>query len=258
MQPGLIMSLVNYAFTFKLQDILLTDGIIWQHFTNFQPGNVKVERTLNMISDNPVDCAAYLVQRLDAARFWPKQETIDRLAQQVMQLESSVATLQQEVDRFKAKTTPISDIADVDVHASNGVTKIKACVAYVDLDKLSEITGKRPSHLRLPDGAEIAVKRWKDVLRESCKFALASNPGIPIPLKDPRWKKVWLFSTVKPATGISYIMEQYNGQTIFIYVNDDANNCVANALHVLEQVPKNQRKIAAAVSVADEPTNNGL
>jgi predicted type IV restriction endonuclease len=38
-QTGFIMSLVNYAFTFQLQDIFLTDGIIWQHFTNFQPGN---------------------------------------------------------------------------------------------------------------------------------------------------------------------------------------------------------------------------
>ena len=34
-QPSIVMSLVNYAFTFKLQDIFLTDGLIWQHFTNF-------------------------------------------------------------------------------------------------------------------------------------------------------------------------------------------------------------------------------
>ena len=75
---------------------------------------------------------------------------------------------------------------------------------YIDLDHVTAITGKRPSHFRLPDGTEITVKRWKDVLRESCKFALLSNPNITIPFPDRSGKKVALFSTIKPATGISY------------------------------------------------------
>ncbi len=51
--------------------------------------------------DNPVDCAAYLVQRLDAAKFWPEEQTIDTLAQQVAQLESSLSTLQKEVAQLR-------------------------------------------------------------------------------------------------------------------------------------------------------------
>jgi hypothetical protein len=119
-----------------------------------------------------------------------------------------------------------------------------------DLDQVTDITGKRPSHFRLPDGTAINVKRWKDVLRESCKFVLQSNPTISIPFPDRSGKKVALFSNVKPAAGISYITEDYNGQTIFIYVNYDANNCVANARYVLQQVPEHSFQTTAAVAIA--------
>jgi hypothetical protein len=253
-QPTFIMSLVNYAFTFQLQDIFLTDGLIWQHFTNFQPGNVKVERILDIANDNPVDCAAYLVQRLDAAKFWPEEQTIDKLAQQITQLESSVATLQQEVDRLKTGLVPVTKAVPSPTippkpSVSQIITVPVPTIAYVDLDQVTEITGKRPSHFRLPDRTEISVKRWKDVLRESCKFALLSNPNISIPFPDRSGKKVALFSTVKPAAGISYITEDYNGQTIFIYVNYDANNCVANARYVLQQVPKQRVQTTAAVAI---------
>lgn len=253
-QPGFIMSLVNYAFTFQLQDIFLTDGIIWQHFTNFQPGNVKVERTLDIVHDNPVDCAAYLVQRLDAAKFWPEEQTIDKLAQQVTQLESLVATLQQEVERLKTgmimpPRADIPGIAETDTSAvQNGKTQ-QSKVTYIELDQVADVTSKQPGHFRLPDGTEITVKRWKDVLRESCKFALLNNPNIPIPFPDRSGRKVSLFSHVKPAAGLSYITEEYNGQTIFIYVNYDANNCVANARYILQQVPRQCITVPAAVAL---------
>jgi hypothetical protein len=247
-RPDLIMSLVNYAFTFKLQDIFLTDGMVWHHFTNFQPGNVRVERSLDIATGDPVENAAYLVQRLDAAKFWPKEETIDKLAQQVTQLESSIATLQKEVANLKAISLPFKSDAVKETHQPG----IFPSSNYIELNQTDNLAGKRPSCLRLPDGTEIPVRRWKDVLRESCKFALASNPKIAIPFRDRAGRKVWLFNTVKPATGVSYISEQYNGQTIFVYMNYDANNCVSNALHVLDQVPLNYRKMTAAVAIEDE------
>ncbi len=248
------MSLVNYAFTFQLQDIFLTDGIIWQHFTNFQPGNVKVERTLDIVNDNPVDCAAYLVQRLDAAKFWPEEQTIDKLAQQVTQLESLVATLQQEVERLKTGATispkaTISTITETEKPTIRSSNTQRSNVTYIELDQVTDVTGKRPSHFRLPAGAEINVKRWKDILRESCKFALLNNHDIPIPFPDRSGKKVSLFSNVKPAAGISYITEEYKGQAIFIYVNYDANNCLANARYILQQVPKQCIQTQAAVAI---------
>jgi hypothetical protein len=256
-QASLIMSLINYAFTFQLQDIFLTDGIIWQHFTSFQPGNVKAERTLDIANDNPVDCAAYLVQRLDAAKFWPEEQTIDKLAQQVTQLESMVSTLQQEVERLKGSSSSlvspalpmVASLKNVTINNNNSQALKES---YVDLDQITDITGKRPSFFRLPDGTEIGIKRWKDILVESCKFALKHNPNIQIPFPDRAGKKVSLFSHIKPAAGISYISENYNGQTIYIYVNYDANNCIANARHVLRQVPKQWVQAVPAVVVVAE------
>ncbi len=66
-QQNIVMSLVTYAFTYGIQDIFLTDGLVWEHYTNFQPGNVA-SNVLDFSKDSPVDCAAYLVQRLDAAK----------------------------------------------------------------------------------------------------------------------------------------------------------------------------------------------
>ena len=53
-QKKLVMALVSYAFSFGLNDVFLTDGIIWEHFDNFQPGNLSPSKTLNLATDNPV------------------------------------------------------------------------------------------------------------------------------------------------------------------------------------------------------------
>ncbi len=118
---------------------------------------------------------------------------------------------------------------------------------FIKLEDLENATGKKPSHLRLPDGTVLSVKTWKDVIRESCRFVLAHNPTLPMPYPDRFGKKVSLFSTVKPAKGISYVTEEYNGQTIYIYVNYNTNNCIRNAIYILEQVPQSNSSVPAAV-----------
>lgn len=247
-QQNIVMSLVTYAFTYGIQDIFLTDGLVWEHYTNFQPGNVA-SNIIDFSQDTPVDCAAYLVQRLDAAKFWPEEQTIDTVAQQVTQLESVVSTLQKEFAQLKAEQLPTSasqpalqTVAPV-THSSAAVTDH----TFVELDSLSNVTKTRPSLCRLPDGSIIKVAVWKDVLRECCKYVLANNDHIPIPLPDRAGKKVSLFNTVKPATGISFVEHEYHGQHIYIYVNYDANNCVSNALHVLKYVPSSAIQIKVGV-----------
>lgn len=247
-QPSTIMSLVNYAFTFKLQDIFLTDGLIWHHFTNFQPGNVIANKILDIEHDDPIECAAYLVQWLDAAKFWPEEQTLDTLAHQVAQLENIVATLQRELAQLQtvapsAIGRTLSTPAAISARATaTGVS------TFVELDQVDTSLGQKPTQLRLPDGTVLKISKWKDILRECCKLTLTSNPAIPIPFPDKSGKKVALFNAVKPAVGISYVTEQYKGQIVYIYVNYDANNCIANALHVLKQVPKTHLKVKPGVS----------
>jgi hypothetical protein len=245
------MNMVKYAFTYGIQDIFLTDGLVWEHITTIQPGNID-RKVVDFRSDNPVDSAVYLVQRLDAARFWPEEQTIDVLAQKVGQLESALASLQKEVSQLTAlqqvrPTLTKPSPPTIPLPLPTGPSTISADQVFVDLDTIVDVTGKKPSFLRLPDGAVVNTSSWGAVLRECCKFALANNPHIPIPLPDRAGRKVRLFDAVKPPTGISFVTEDYNGGTIYIYVNYDANNSVANAVHVLNQVPQAAKKAKAGV-----------
>jgi predicted type IV restriction endonuclease len=163
---SIIMKLVTYAFTYGLQDIFLTDGLIWQHFTDFQPGKVAPTKILNLGEDNFVDCAAYLVHRLDAAKFWPETQTIDTLAQQVAQLESIVSTLQRDLTNLKnvAGNFSKANLSEDIEHKSAVSINASPTLSYVDLTNVSILTKKKPVSLRLPDGTEAPVRQWKDIL----------------------------------------------------------------------------------------------
>jgi len=242
-QKKLVMSLVNYAFQFGLQDVFLTDGLIWKHFERFVPGNVEPTRVLNIAEDDPVSCAAYLVQHLDAAKYWPIEQTIDVLSQRIEELESTVSTLHKSVEMLvKQKGISTTTLKP----SPNGE------LFFIKLSDLDEIVGKKPTHFRLPDGTVIIIKLWKDILRECCKFALKNNKIIPIPLPDRVGKKVFLISYEKPAKGLAYISEEYNGKTIYLYMNYDSKNCVMNALHVLKQVPQSLFTHQPAIVLKEE------
>lgn len=238
-QKKLIMGLVNYAFSFGLEDIFLTDGLIWEHFDKFQPGKLEPTRVLNIVEDNPVDCAAYMVQHLDAAKYWPVEQTIDVLSQRIEELENTVATLQKSVASIATQDSDFQSSKQIVVtpHKEDLQPKDET-LEFIPLDELGEIVGKKPTHFQLPDGTIIKIMTWKDILRESCQFALKHNPSIPIPFPDRVGRKVSLFNYDKPAKGLAFFTEEYNSKTIYVYVNYDSYNCVANATYILEQAPK--------------------
>ncbi|MBA3469270.1 MAG: hypothetical protein H0T53_06450 [Herpetosiphonaceae bacterium] len=253
-QADLLMSLVKYAFQFQIDDVFLTDGLIWHHYSNFQPKNNTPTKVLNLTTDNPVEVAVYLVQQFDAARFWPidNRENVDVLAQRVEQLVNTVATLERLIKLQALDNQLAGGTQPLKGSASQEVLRILPSyqnLTFTDLTNLKDVTGKRPAYFRLPDNSIIVVKRWKDVLRESCKFALATNAVIPIPLPDRAGRKIALLSLIRPATGIAYVTEYYNGQEIFMYVNYDANNCVLNALHILQYATVSGTKTHPAVVI---------
>lgn len=242
-QKKLVMALVGYAFSFGLNDVFLTDGIIWEHFDNFQPGKLSPSKTLNLVTDNPVNCAAYFVQHLDAAKYWSIEQSIDVLSQRVDELENIISTLQKKVTELTPSVPSKVAIQQTPVKAEADV--------YIPLTDLDEIAGKKPSKFRLPDGEVIEINTWKDILRESCKFTLAHNTSLEIPLPDRVGKKISLFSLEKPANKVSYVTEQYNGQKICIYMNYDSYNCVENALYILEKLPNEFTKFQPAAVIKD-------
>jgi hypothetical protein len=250
-QQNIIMNLVTYAFTYGLQDIFLTDGLLWQHFTDFQPSKVSPNKIIDLAKDNLVECAAYLVHRLDAAKFWPETQTVDALAQRVVKLESIVSSIQQEVALLKTEhKKAVLSMPDNNVERklTSQDDSALGSYSYIALDEVPDLTKTKPISMRLPDGAEIPVQKWKEVLLEACKFTLQNNTSLPIPLRDRSGRTVRLLSTSEPKQGTSFAETRYNGKTIYIYTNYSANRSVSNADYILSYVPEEKKRCKAGVA----------
>jgi predicted type IV restriction endonuclease len=237
-----LLSLVNYAFTSGVKDIFLTDGLTWHHFSGFEPGKLAPSRILNLRKDSLVEIAAYLVQILDAARYWSKQRDVDELSQQINQLENTVSNLEKEIVRLKSNQ----------FDEKPSITKMdeRSQKEFTPLREIDNATGTSPSRLRLPDKTVLTINYWTHVLRECCKFAMEKNPHIPLPLPDQAGKKINLIDTVRPQKDVNYTDVEYQGKTVYIYLNYQANKSIKNAIHVLRQVPDDISQVPAAVKFA--------
>lgn len=248
------LTLLAYAFKHGVQDVFLTDGITWQHFSDFQPGKSMPVQTISLDDENAVEAAAYLVQRLDAARFWPEDRDIDTIASQVSQLESMVTSLRAELDHLKITLMqPASDAQDL-LQISDQSTTVSSqnqLNNLVPLETVTNLTGKRPRLLQLPTGVVVSVRTWKDVLVEACKATMADNAGITVPLPDAAGRKVALLDKIPPPKGLSHVSASYRGVLIYIYTNYDANHCVMNAIHILRHLPREKKLTQAALAFAD-------
>lgn len=239
-----ILNIVNYAFTSGVRDIVLTDGIIWHHFTAFEPGNLGPSKTLDLRSTELVEIAAYLVERLDAARYWPEAKDVDELSIQVSALESTVSSLEKDLERLKASR---GDRRLSEGRGSELSGEKRGSVGLVPLSSIDNATGTRPSRFRLPDGTTLSISSWSDVLRESVKFAMETNPLIDVPHPDKAGRKIDLLGVARPPKNISYTEVEYQGRQVFIYTNYDSNGCIDNAIHILKQVPEGHLDVEPAV-----------
>ena len=240
---SILLSLVNYAFTSEVKDIFLTDGILWHHFSGFEPGKLAPSKILDLRNDELVEIAAYLVQRLDAAKYWPDEKDVDELSQKINQLQSSFADFERELSQFKVqindskfKTPPQKPIINQDLQHD-----------FSPLDKIGNVKNTKPSKLRLPDGSTLGVNSWSGVLRECAKFVLAHNSELIIPMPDKAGKKVNLLDHHPPQKGVSYVQLEYKGVPIFLYDNYESNNCVANSLYILRKVSKEFSQVPVGV-----------
>jgi len=234
---SILLALVNYAFTSEVKDIFLTDGILWHHFSGFEPGKLAPSKILDLGNDELVEVAAYLVQRLDAARYWPDEKDVDELSQQINQIQNSVATLEKELSQLKIVVG--SDKAGVST-SETAIQKFepKTANGFTELDQIGNAKNTQPSKLRLPDDSIISIDYWSEVLRECVKYTLAHNSNIHVPLPDKAGRKINLLDTQPPQKGVSYVELDYQGKLIFLYENYDSNNCIANAIYMLSKVPK--------------------
>lgn len=226
--------LVQYAFQFKVTSLFLTNGIEWHHYTNFSPDHFVPSKTVNLTTDNLVEVAAFLVRELDAANFWPDQPDVDTMAQDINQLRSDLLTLQQKMAHLGFGSGPVVNPPDSNAN-------------WTELNKIGNATKTRPSLLRLPDGSQIPVKYWKDVLAIVCKYVLTNVKNISVPLPDRSGRTVNLLDANPPPKGIAFITEVYNGRNIYIHTNYSAENHIANSLYILTYLPATNTGLEVAV-----------
>jgi hypothetical protein len=166
------------------------------------------------------------------------------LAQSVHQLESEVVAVHQELAELQKIGGRIEQIAE----SPSGPEPAVVREGMTRLEELGNVAGTKPSQLLLPDGAIVAIRTWTEVLTHCCRFTMQRNSAIKIPFKDAAGKKVDLLALSRPPRGITYFEIEYQGQQVFVYTNYDSNNCVRNALHILDQLPKGIRSAEPAVS----------
>ncbi|MBT7600012.1 MAG: hypothetical protein HN560_02945 [Anaerolineae bacterium] len=237
----IFLALVKYAFSAGVSDIFLTDGLYWLHYTNFSPGNQEPSKKLFVKDDDLVEIAAYFVQRIDAARYWPEQKDVDDLSESINQLQSQISAIQLELAKTKKEREPSTV---VEKKSSAIQTKVENMTT---LAKIGNVARTKPSELLLPDNTIVPVNTWADVLSQICMFTMANNPNMNIPLKDAAGKKVELIRLSRPPRGISFFETIYQGNKVFVYTNYDSNNCIRNSLHLLEQLPEKLIDVQASV-----------
>ena len=212
------LSLVKYAFSSGVKDIFLTDGLIWHHFTDFEPGKQDATKTLSLADEDLVEIAAYMVQRLDSARYWPEEKNVEELSQHINQLESEMSVLQLELTKLQKlaidSQTPITPLPQDSKDRIIQTHEHKS--DFVELSSIGNATRTKPSELLLPDGASVSVKTWTEVLTHCCMFAMNQNPEISLPFKDAAGKKVSLLALARPPRGITYYEVDYQGKNIFL------------------------------------------
>lgn len=214
--------LISYGFTYGIQEVVLTDGVIWQHFSQATPGNV-IPESVDISKDPLIICADYFLKKLDAARFWTAG----------------------------APSAP----PPVPTTVTNPAVPVSAAPApqtgdFIPLDSLkANLHGEPPpKRLRLPDGKVIAIQYWRDILAECVKFVLEQNPSIPIPLPDRAGKKIALLRYDKVDKKTAQEELDFGGRKVYVHLNYDTNNCVANAVYILGFLPKGRAWQAAAVA----------
>ena len=222
-----------YAAHFKVTNAIITNGNRWVHFEDVQTiGNHSLKMDKSLSADPIDDISIHLIRWLDAANVWPKQDDVDVLEQRLAQLESDLSTLK------------ASQMNNVGSTTTSTVTPPASTVPFVPLNKLPDVTGTRPSQLRLPDGKTITVNSWGALLVECCKFSLTADPSIAVPFSDAAGGNVNLLSDVQLPHTIDI---SPNGNTIYVRRLYDANRCVVNARHILAQVPSPKMLTEAAV-----------
>ncbi|GAA3995706.1 hypothetical protein GCM10022408_02820 [Hymenobacter fastidiosus] len=240
---GYVSKVLGYALGFKVQTVFITDGINWHCYTNLNKGAIE-SFSFCLSETTLLQSAVQFIQLLDAAHCgysgylngYSYKDSIDSTSQILDKVDGAF---------MKSSNNVKSQIKNI--KGSSNETQSPPFIELAKIKGLKLENGQKPTLLKLPDGSVLSIKIWKDILVESCKFILANNLDISLPLSDKAGKTRSLFYLEKPIK-VSSIQAKYKGRSIYIATNYSAKDCIDNALYVLAMAPKDLNLEKAAVS----------
>lgn len=234
---------VQYAVTEKSNNVFITDGLRWHHFTDIRPHNHEPSKVIDLTDDSLlVENAAYFIQSLDAALLAPEPEAaspVDELKDKLTDLTNRIKLLEKNSqdlgDGQAAATVMISTISAIQNTDTNN---------WLPLDNTWDAKKKKPQQYLLPNNQLVTVRSWTQVLIASCEYALTENPALigqlPIPNKTDAVVK--LISRESPPGNLNFDTISINGEVLYVCTNYSAASTIANAAYILEKVPKSKWK----------------
>lgn len=227
------VQLVGYAYTLHIDNLFITDGLKWSHYTNLSPSNQEPARRIDLgqLEESELTkAAAYFVETLDAALFAPEQQKVeDVLQQKYNNLERKLLDMDRLLMSIKTSTgTPIA-VEPVGEHNQE---------PWLLLDGSWDAKKKKPTKFRMPNGYIVDVRSWTQVLMEACKFCLQENQELlrQLPIKDRTGRATKLISTTRPPANLNSDSFVIGDKTLYVCTNYSANDCVANAAYMFNKL----------------------
>jgi hypothetical protein len=220
------VQLVGYAYTLGIDNLFITDGLKWSHYTNLSPSNQEPTRRIDLgqLEESELTkAAAYFVETLDAALFAPESEKVEDVWQQ----------------KFNGLERKMLDMERMVLSIANGngtpvvVEPIQETshVPWLILDGTWDAKKKKPAKFRMPNGHVVDVRSWTQILMEACKYCLTENQGLlqQLPIADRTGRATKLISTTRPPSNLNSDSFVVGDETLYVCTNYSANDCVANA-----------------------------
>ena len=223
--------IVRYACTLRIENLFLTDGLRWFHFTEVSASSQNPPAYIDLGRAEGSDltkAAAFFVERLDAALYAPEPQNVeDVLQEKIDNLTKQVLDMQENISRI-ANGSGMPLVADPLEQSDQG--------PWLLLDGSWDAKGRKPVKLRLPNGHIADVKSWSQILSVACKHCLTEKTELlmGLPIVDRTGRATKLISKDKPPfNSDSFVI---NDEMVYVCTNYSANDSVANAKYIFDML----------------------
>lgn len=244
--------IVQYACTEKSDNVFITDGVRWNHFTNIRPTNHTPTKEINLLDDSElINNAAYLIQHLDSALIAPELDILnplDEVKDKITDLLNRIRLLEKNI------SSPQSSLESRSEGVYLNPPLIEEKGNWLPLDNSWDAKKKKPQQFKLPSNQIVTVRSWTQVLVSACEFALMENQDLlnQLPIPNKSGAIVKLISRESPPDNLNFDTININGETLYVCTNYSASSTIVNSAYILEKVPKSKWKSSPMLRLRDQ------